>query len=99
MGKGVLKFGPDTPMQVSANVVNVGPNGEQILEGDVTITVAPPRGPHRLVNVIKTPNGETRQERVGEARPLTVKAQKVVLTRTPDGGTTLQFERGSIDSH
>jgi beta-lactamase regulating signal transducer with metallopeptidase domain len=97
LAKGLLRFGPDTPMQVSANVARTGPNGEQILEGDVIITVTPSKGPHRTVRVIKTPDGETRRESVAEPRQVTVRAEKVTLTRNQDGSATIQFDGGSVE--
>jgi len=96
--KGLLRFGPDAQVQVSSSVARQGPNGEMILEGDVVISVIPPPGKRRMVKMLKTPDGETRQEVVGEASPLTVKAQKITVTHAADGSVTLEFEDGSVEA-
>jgi hypothetical protein len=99
MGKGILHFGPDAQIQTSANIVNSGPNGAQVLEGDVQITVIPPAGggARHLVKVIKTPDGEQREESSGEAPSrMVLKAQKATVTPAPDGGVTIEFDHGSV---
>jgi len=98
MGKGLLRFGPDAQVQMSANSVTAWPNGIQVLEGDVRITVTPPAGAdHHTVKVFKTPDGTTRQEIVGEPpHPMSLTAEKVTVTPAQDGGVTVEFEKGTL---
>ena len=95
--KNIVKFGPDVQLQTSANVVTNGPNGVQILEGDVRIDVTPPAGKRHLVKVIKTPQGETRAEEFAQPSPMTLKAQKATVTPDPNGGVTIEFDGGSFE--
>jgi flagellar basal body P-ring protein FlgI len=99
LGRGVLQFNRDVQMQTSANVVTNGPNGTQILEGDVVITAIPPAGKQHLVRVFKTPDGEKREESYAQPQTMTLKAQKVTVTPTPEGGVILEFEGGSVEHH
>ncbi len=97
--KGLLNLGPNAQVQTFANMVSNGPNGAQVLEGDVRIEVMPPPGKHHMVMIRKTPEGVQRTESAQEPRPFTVKAQKVTLTPMEDGGVTLQFDNGTIEQH
>lgn len=99
LGKGVLRLGPSGGMSIAASTVTQGENGAQILEGDVRIDITPPEGARHIVKVRRTPDGEQRVESDAQPRGMTVKAQKVVLTPTSDGGMTLEFENGTIQEH
>jgi bla regulator protein BlaR1 len=97
--RGILRFPPTAQIQTSANIVNSGPNGAQVLEGDVQITVIPPAGdgPRHLVKVIKTPDGEQRQEFDGAPpHQMVLKAQKATVTLAQDGGVIIEFDDGTV---
>jgi bla regulator protein blaR1 len=94
--RGMLRFSGNVPVQTSASTVTSGPNGQQILEGDVRIDVTRPAGaPGHATKVRKTPAGQVTTE-TKAPQSLTLKAEKVILTPLPDGGVQLEWDNGTV---
>ncbi len=100
MPSGVLAFGPELKVETSAESARSGPDGGQILEGNVRIDASPLSGsPTRTVKVRRLPSGESSVESV-VAQTMTVKAERAVVTPLgPGGGVKVTFENGTVEMH
>jgi beta-lactamase regulating signal transducer with metallopeptidase domain len=96
--KQLVRLSGNVPIQMSANTVTPGPNGQQTLEGNVRIVITKPAGaPGHTKRVRKAPTGEVTTETKEAPQTVTLNAEKVVLTPLEDGGVQLESEDGSLE--
>jgi beta-lactamase regulating signal transducer with metallopeptidase domain len=94
--KGVARFSGDVPLEMAATTVTPGPNGQQTLEGNVSIVIRKPAGiPGQTKSFRRTPDGDviTRSQ---APDTVTLKAEKVVITPQENGDVLLEWENGNV---